>query len=197
MMLFLIASFPAYGIKARAEENLLVNPGAETGDLTGWWESHTYEYDCWRSVTTASSGGQVTSPHSGQYQFVGDKRGIANNTYTLLCQWVDTSNFKVGDKFELSAYCHTYSDDKDNEPDYGEIYLEFLDEKQAFIYPDGKTAAFYTAKYHGADWGKVSVQGVMPEGTCYILVGIAAFNIDGGCYPNACFDDVSLVNLGQ
>ncbi len=196
-MSFLMAAVPGYNIKAYAAENLLVNPGAETGDITGWWESHTYEYDCWRAVTESSNAGEVTTPHSGKYQFMGDKRGIPNDRYTLLCQWVDASDFKVGDKFELSAYCHTYSDDTDYAPDYGEIYLEFLDKDKAFIYPDGKTAAVYTAQFNGANWDKVSVQGVMPEGTGVILVGICGFNIDGGVYPNVSFDDVSLVNLGQ
>jgi hypothetical protein len=64
----LLAGFMFAGVSTQAyTTNVLVNPGAETGDLTGWQQSLTgYKYAV---LTNYSSGSSINLAHSGKYTF--------------------------------------------------------------------------------------------------------------------------------
>ncbi len=191
--------FFLYSSTAIAAENLVVNGDAETGDLTGWKESKTYTTDVWIATDNNDRGGEVTTPHSGQYFFIPAKQAIPGDYDTFLYQNVDISDATPGDLFEISCYGHTWSDDIENEPDFGRLYLRFC-------YPDGTympdeegnpKCMFKYVTIQGAQWTRYSIQMKMPEGAGQIQLGIWASQRDSGGYANVSFDDVVLVNLGQ
>jgi hypothetical protein len=183
-----------------AAENLIVNGDAEMGDLTGWRESKTYTTDVWAVRDYSDRGGDVTGPHSGKYFFIPVANSHSGDYDTFLYNQVDIpESAKPGDLFEISCYGHTWSDDTENEPDYGRLYLRFC-------YPDGTympdengkpKCMFKYTQFQGAQWQRYTVQMKMPEGAGRIEYGLWASQLDGGGYANVCFDDVVLVNLGQ
>ncbi len=195
-----IMTFIVLSSSSVAADNLIVNGGAETGDLTGWSESRTYTTDLWMSTKWSDRGGEVTGPHSGEYFFIPAKNSTPNNSDTFLYAQVDIpADARPGDVFEISCYGHTYSDDFQRDPDYGRLYLRYCYADGSYM-PDengNPKCMFKYATIQGAEWKRYSVQMKMPEGAGKIEYGLWASNIDGGGFPNACFDDVVLVNLGQ
>jgi hypothetical protein len=194
-----IMTFIVLSSSSVAAENLIVNGGAETGDLTGWVESKTYTTGVWGVNDYFYWGGDETKPHSGNYFFALSKEKHENYD-TFLYNNVDIpASAKPGDVFEISCYGHTWSDDIKDNSDYGRLYLRYC-------YPDGTympdeqgnpKGMFKWVKIEGGQWKRYSVQMKMPEGAGQIQYGLWASQCDDGGFANVCFDDVVLVNLGQ
>lgn len=73
-----------------AEKNLLVNPGAEDGNLSGWVDPS--EEKCWKVGWKKSEGGwDYPGAHSGKYYFMA---GYPSTTKTYLYQDVSISSYE-------------------------------------------------------------------------------------------------------
>ena len=191
-----IVVFSLVSSTALAVNNLLINPGAETGDLTGWNESgNDAVIGVWESGTGSDLAGSDAGIHSGDKLFVPSKSFTGPST-AMLYQDVEASSFQVGDVFEASCYAHACEPEPAGQ-DFCRLYLEFIAPNGDFVYKADGTSEAYWVDYAGTEWERISVTGAMPEGTKWVRVILRGYNKDGGNYANAFFDDVSLINLGQ
>jgi len=116
--------------------NLLVNPGAETGNLTGWYAAFGAPP---AAALTASSyfGAGRNSPHSGKYMFFG---GATPNNY--LTQTVNLSTVSQITLADVDAglltanYSFWYADKNGGTGSLGRITLSFYDGNKNLIVSD-------------------------------------------------------------
>ena len=153
----------------------LTNPGAETGDTTGW----TNETGS-LAVRTGSP-----DPYSGSYYFYGGA-----NVETIASQEIDliTDGVSATDidneilYFNLSAYCASYS-----ESDQGQLIIRYKDNSKVEISTDENTLSSVTPDQ---TWVKRGInKSPIPANTRYIDVILRCVRI-AGTNNDAYFDDI-------
>lgn len=176
-----------FAIEGTRTENLLVNGGGESGDLTGW----TVSAGRVSVISGASNGGFAAS--EGDYYFTG--RGFGNGQPEDCCtdtayQLVDLSsyadNIDAGAVYlEASAELTTW-----NGVDEPEFVIELLNASgQPVAWEGSATLTTKTAK----NWENVGVTGAVPAGVRTAKVYIGGTRKQGND-NDVYFDDVS-VNL--
>jgi hypothetical protein len=165
--------------------NLLVNPGAETGNLTGWTTGMA-------STSSVDNGSfdKGLNPHSGKYDFVGHTGALATLSQTvslvgnqgITATMVDSGNLFASTSFwEQGLYQGDPSDD-------GDISLAFLDASKNAI---STTSTPVIDSDHGA-WENSNNQYPIPLGTRYIQYTMN-FIRNQGSDNDAFIDDNSLI----
>ena len=172
--------------KAKAETvNLLVNPGAETGDLTGWVDSSAEK--CWMLGYEGSiKGWSHPAAKSGKYYFMTGWPSESNSN-RYLYQDVNISSY-VGAKLTFEGYLGGYGHD-----DKGGIKLDILDQTGNVL--DSKSTEMYAVSW--GDWSKhVEVSADVPSGAYTARVYLIGA-LHEGDEADAYFDDLSLTASGE
>ena len=162
---------------AASAEDLIVNGGAETGDLTGWPPSG----DQIAVVTEYEQSIGTLYPFEGQYFFM-----FANSmgSYAELVQTFSMT-LTPGVQLVLSGFVHTEEMAGD---DYGNVEVRVLDAGQSVI-ASNSTGPLTTANF---TWQGFSVGVLIPagaEGWEVILSGTRRY----GSYINVFFDSIQMV----
>jgi hypothetical protein len=117
--------------------NLLTNPGAETGNLTGWYAAYGAPPAAALSTSSYFGAGNGNSPHSGRYMFFG---GATPNNY--LTQTVNLSTVSQITLADVDAglltanYSFWYADKNGGTGSLGRITLSFYDGNRNLIVSD-------------------------------------------------------------
>ncbi len=117
--------------------NLLTNPGAETGNLTGWYAAYGAPPAAALSTSSYFGAGNGNSPHSGRYMFFG---GATPNNY--LTQTVNLSTVSQITLADVDAglltanYSFWYADKNGGTGSLGRITLSFYDGNKNLIVSD-------------------------------------------------------------
>jgi hypothetical protein len=165
--------------------NLLINPGAETSDLTGWTSGMA-------STSSVDNGSfdKGLNPHSGNYDFYGHHGTLStlSQTITLVgnqgitATMIDNGNLFASTSFwEQGLYQGKPSDD-------GDISLAFLDASQNII---STTSTPVIDSSNGA-WENSANQYAIPIGTRFIQYTMN-FIRNQGQDNDAFIDDNSLI----
>jgi PEP-CTERM motif len=174
------AASSAYAIDWSTLTNLLVNPGAETGDLTGWDVTGP-----WYATTSQVQTTGTVTPYAGDYFF---SSAQSPASLTFLDQTVDVSGYSAMIDaglalFNVGFYYQTEYDDAIT----GAIV--FLNAAQNEIDSDG------SGEESSSAWTFMGEIGIVPFGTRYIAVEIDGI-LHSGSYVNAFIDEAHL-KIGQ
>ncbi len=167
--------------------NLLVNPGAESGDKTGWTASPSNMI----SVTTLveEATGDV-EPYAGEYFFRFNQGGFG-----LMYQDIDLST--VNDAY-LATGGRIQNEDWHGGIDTGELVLTFKDISNTMVaqYSTGEIAyAFRGDVAFGAEgYGEFGIVVPIPDGAVTLRYQINGY-LHGGSYVNTFMDDLYVVPL--
>jgi hypothetical protein len=170
--------------------NLLVNPGAETGDLTGW----TAGGNSGPFVDNGSYDPGI-NPHSGSYDFVGGNGGNANggNSFgtlsqnvTLASAGVTSAEVNSGDLLANVSFW-VQSLNQGIPSDEASVNLEFLNSLSAEIGSD--TTGLY---YSIGSWENITGAYAIPAGTTTIEYQMF-FQLEKGINVDSFVDDNSLI----
>lgn len=166
IFIFLLLSFSVNA------QNLLVNPGAESGDTQGWVDPD----NVWGAAN------EIT-PHEGDYFFWPSRQAIA---YTEMYQDVDMSSYVTSIDngsawFNLSGWLANW----DQYPhDRATLAIEALDAKNQQL--------LYLSKDHRSPvWTQYQIETKIPEGTRTLRVHLIATRFVGSD-NDGYFDDLSL-----
>ena len=169
--------------------NLLTNPGAESGNLSGWTTDHpTFVV---ASQFLVETSGTVT-PHSGQWFFNMAAGPATPYTTAVLYQDVNVSgyaaNIDAGLEVSLGG-TWLQIEDALSMPgkDTAELTLYFWNSGGGAI--GSLTTGQVTSP--NLTWVQQQLQGTIPIGTRSVRVELKGFRAEG-TYLNAFFDDVSL-----
>ena len=168
-------------LSTEAAKNLLVNPGAEKGDLTGWVDSS--DEKCWMVGYEGNiEGWEHPAPHKGKYYFMtGWPTSTTQKRY--LYQDVNISSHR-GKTLTFSVYLGGYG-----HADKGGIKLAILDKSGKVI--GSKASKMYEVKW--GDWSKhLSVSLDVPS-NAYKARAYLVGELHEGSEADAYFDDASLV----
>lgn len=173
-------------ISASAEgANLLTNPGAETGDFTGWTDASSEK--CWKIGFKGSiEGWEHPAARSGKYYFITgwpkDANGNDDHNKRYLYQDVSIAQY-VGKILTFSAYLGGYG-----HMDYGSVRMDLLDSSGKAI--SSKTSEKLWAT--NGDWKKqLSVALTVPKNAVTARVFMIG-QLTEGSEADAYFDDLSL-----
>ena len=174
--------------------NLVINPGAEGGDLTAWNADNPWVVT---SQEQAEASGTVT-PYSGDWFFnmAASSAGPTGTVVTsTLEQSIDISSYGSDiDAGNLLVAASTYLQTEDTEAfdgaDYARLSVLFLDES------DGLISSITTGWVQSEDpinlvWTLKTLNGTVPNLTRKINIELAGQKNES-TYINAFFDDVSL-----
>ena len=168
-----------------AYKNLLKNPGAETGDLTGWKDSSKEK--CWMVGFEGNiKGWDHQAARSGKYYFMTGWPSESNSK-RYLYQDVNITSYK-GKTLTFSAYLGGYG-----HTDKGGIKLAILDKSGKVI--ESKASKMYEANL--GDWSKrLSVSLDVPD-NAYKARAYLVGELHQGAEADAYFDDASLTVSGS
>lgn len=164
---------------AQTTANLLVNPGAEKGDLSGWTDSSGEK--CWRIGYEGSiEGWKHPAPHSGKYYFMTGWPSEAGKK-RFLYQEV---NIPVSDRGTVSfnGYLGGYGHD-----DEGGFKLELLNSSGKVI----STASSQMYKCDFGQWRSISLTLGATKDAVKARVSLIG-ELHEGDEADAYFDDLSL-----
>ena len=160
-----------YVYKATVGENLLTNPGAETGDISGWETS-----------TGFGVRNEKPSPYHGSWQFYAGERATAE-----LHQVVDLTLYYTDqelDSGEFEATVGGYQRSFEQTPvDEGMIRVDFLDGLDQVIHTVSGESVGETAK-----WVLTELRELIPAGTRKIRHNFIATRSAIGAKNNASLD---------
>src|SRR5579871_131380 len=177
-------------------QNLIVNPGAESGDPTtnGWTSvsmgttgSGCYNSSGWRIVQTANG---FPSAHGGSYIFFPGCSSTNGLTYELrqdINVSANASVIDVGwDGFTFSGYLQTYNQ---SPSDQAQMIVEYRDAANSTVITSYNTGLQTSA----SAWKNYSNTTVAPVGTRYIRIRLLA-KVNTGPSDDGYFDDLSLIS---
>ena len=168
---------------AEVSFNLLTNPDAETGDLTGW--THTDNFYVTSSENQTS--GTVT-PHEGSYFFSLAK---TNSTYEKASQDIDVSNFSdVIDAGNMNFKSGVWVQNEylGAKPDSCKLSIQYLDSTGTMI---GKDTSGEIAHSKNNYWEKQVIENIIPTNTKTIRFILEGF-LHNGSQLNSFFDNAYL-----
>ena len=182
------------GITASAQvvittPNLLVNPGAEAGNLTGW----TVIGGAGNTVPTVDSGtyDPGLNPHTGGYQFVGDHYPGGGGAQGFLYQSVDISTWSVAvDNGAALAKVGFWeqSYNQGSASDFAHVQLTFLGSGSGVL-GTATTPDFSST----TGWTNFNGSYQVPTGTRSVIYTMEFYRANnGGTYIDSFFDDNSL-----
>ena len=150
-----------------SNQNLLINPGAETGDISGWIDLD----DAW------NAGTEIT-PHSGKYFFWPAKKTKA---YTQIYQDVDVSSYPADSYFQLSGWLANW----DQPPhDRATLAISALD-------INGNQLLYISREHRNPFWGYYEIIVKVPANCKTLRVFLIATRFVGSD-NDAYFDDLHL-----
>lgn len=162
--------------------NLLSNPGAETGDLTGW----TVAGNTGAGVDSGTFDPGI-NPHSGSYDFYGgvgggNPLGTLSQTVSIVSGGVTTSLIDAG---TLSANVSFWEQslNQGNPSDEGYVELTFLNSSNGII-----STAETTSVYSIGAWENVTGSYLIPTGTRSIMYTMG-FQLEEGTNIDSFIDD--------
>lgn len=182
---------PTQAISALSwSDNLLTNPGAETGDLAPWIAGYR--------VVVSQSQNEHTGmvyPHSGNWFFntAGARAGSAGTVVIeTLYQDVDVSSYAVAIDagmfmVKANAWLQTEDSPDHTNADYAQLSLYFINES------GGQIDALSTglAQSPNQTWVERIIDGTAPVGTRALRFELLGEKREGG-WMNAFFDDANL-----
>ena len=181
-ILFLLTSLllaPAVAVHAAGSDNLLINGGAEAGDLSGWTDQEAEETGdgTFSAKTEYLWGGDDIYPQEGDYFFfAGATPG--NRIY----QDVNVEAYPEGTVFTLSGYMNGW---KTDHGDNSYLEMDFLDRRGRSL------AADSVCEPSIAGWDFYSFRLEKPAGAVSVRVSlIAERNTGSDC--DSYFDDITL-----
>jgi Bacterial Ig-like domain (group 3)/FG-GAP-like repeat len=154
--------------------NLLTNPGAETGNLTGWYAAYGAPPAAALGTSSYFGAGNENSPHSGRYMFFG---GATPNNY--LTQTVNLSTVSEITLADVDAglltanYSFWYADKNGGTGSLGRITLSFYDGNKNLIVSDAPLEVKGTTVNYG---GLTSVSWFNETGTFAIPPNTRSIN---------------------
>jgi hypothetical protein len=153
----------------------MVNPGFETGDLTGW----TTELD--GSLTVDDAHESLTAAHGGSYflRSTADSRIAQTVDVTLAAEQIDTGN--------AQARARCWIAETATDTDAARVALQFLDENDVEL---GVVEPSFTNPT-GQIFAQIEAEGAIPVGTRQIKVRVAIDRVSGST-ANVAVDDVTL-----
>ena len=156
----------------------LVNPDAETGDVSGWATTGTWD--------AGTAEGTITAPHGGSVYFsatVGTDPAILEQTVDLTFQGFTDAELDTGATFDAGVWAAS-----EYQSDTGELKLQFLDAAGADV---GST--FTTGEFGPNDgtWVEQTLTGDVPVGARQVRVQLLAHNHFGSNTTYG-FDDLTL-----
>jgi hypothetical protein len=170
----------ATGVHAQTSSNLLVNPGAETGDLTGW--SIGGPANAFVDAGTFDPG---INPLSGNYDFVGGGGSHPTGPTGTLTQNVSLTGFTTAAIANVSFAEQGLNQGPTS--DNGYVSLQFLSSSNAVI----GSASAPVIDSHGLQWEMWSGSFAIPDGTASINYTMN-FTRNVGSDLDAFFDNNSL-----
>ena len=175
---FISADIP---VCAASTKNLLKNPGAETGNLSGWVDSTKKK--CWMVGYEGNIKGWAhPAAHKGKFYFMTGWPGEVE-TKQYLYQDVDISKY-IGGTLEYRAYLGGYG-----HADKGGLKLEILDKNGKVI--SSKMTKLYEVSW--GDWSKhLSLSLTIPKGAKKARVYMVGA-LHQGDEADAYFDDLTLI----
>ncbi len=187
--LLVVASLPMLARADALTGNLLINPGAETGDLSSW----TAGGDGNPQVDNGSFNPGI-NPHTGSYDFVGgyaSSRDWLSQTAYIVTQNVTTQLIDSG---KLTAGISFWEQglNQGSQSDDGFVELNFLDGSLNLI----STIDTPEIDSHNGTWENYANDFAIPVGTRYITYNME-FKRYVGSDLDAYFDDNSLVIDGS
>src|SRR3972149_4174951 len=182
---------PTQAISALSwSDNLLTNPGAETGDLAPWIDgSHT--------IVSQSQGEHTGTvyPHSGDWFFnmaVARAGSAGELVIETLYQDVDVHSYTPAIDagmllVQVNTWLHTEDSPDHPYADYAELSLYFLNES------GGEIAMLSTGLVQSPNdtWIEQSLDGTVPVGTKTLRLELLGEKHEGG-WINAFFDDAGI-----
>lgn len=152
----------------------VVNPGAETGDTTGW----TSDTTAFVAISTAKGGG-YPGPHSGAYYFTfGNGARLATQNIDIPTEYhdeIDANSVAAG----LRVWRNTFNSDR---PRHQLAALDATGVELARFTPNWVTTPNDT-------WVQFEIRLFLPAGTRKVQVIMECVGSDGG-YRDAYFDEV-------
>ncbi|MBD3245983.1 MAG: PEP-CTERM sorting domain-containing protein [Candidatus Omnitrophica bacterium] len=177
----LVISFPAYAI-TWLTPNLVVNPGAETGDTSGW-EVYGPAY----ATTSQSQSTGTVLPHSGDYFFSYAQNAASD---AVLVQYADVSTFAglidSGQAYVQAGFWYQ-TEEYQGSSDEAFGSLGFFEGDSSDMPFDVLTSDPLVS----SSWAYTEVMELIPAGTR--TIGLAMIGeLESGSYVNAFFDDAQL-----
>ncbi len=164
------------GYAKAASANLLANPGAETGNLSGWAQSSSGQKKWFNAGV--STGGGYPEARTGSWYFV-----PGDSAKDELYQDVDISSYTSG-KFTFSAWMRDYTD---SHGDQSSIRMEMLDANGKVLAKKASDIVTKTTKWTNRSITLSVVSSA--KRVRVILVSERKSGVDCDSY----FDDMSLV----
>ena len=148
-------------------QNLLVNPGAETGNNEGWIDSD----EAWGATA------EIT-PHEGSYFFWPSRKAIP---YTQMYQDLDVTGYSSDSYFHLSGWLANWNQ---SPHDRATLAIAALD-------ANGNQLFYASREHRNPTWGYYEVISQLPVGTKTLRVSLIATRFVGSD-NDAYFDELSL-----
>ncbi|MBS1915822.1 MAG: T9SS type A sorting domain-containing protein [Bacteroidetes bacterium] len=177
-------------------QNLIVNPGAESGDPTtnGWTSvsmgttgASCYNNTGWRIIQTANG---FPSAHGGSYFFFPGCSSTNGVTFELRQDINVTANASLidagWDSFTFSGYIQTYNQ---TPQDQAQIIVEYRNTTNTTVLTSYNTALQTSA----SAWKNYTNTTVAPSGTRYIRIRLLA-KVNTGPSDDGYFDELSLTS---
>jgi hypothetical protein len=165
-------------IALRTIEVALANPDAETGDVSGWTTTGTWE--------AGTAEGTITAPHAGSFYFSatgGTDPAILEQTVDLVAQGFTAAELDADATFDAGIWAAS-----EYQSDTGELKLQFLDAADADVGPGFTTGEFGP---NDGTWVEQTLTGDVPAGARQVRVQLLAHNHFGSNTTYG-FDDLSL-----
>ena len=179
LLFALILCVPFLKVQAAGSTNLLENPGAEEGDLSGWIdaEQESTGEGTFSVLDEYVWGSSVLDPCKGDYFFFA---GVTPWNY--IYQDVDVRDFPDGTVFTLSGYMNGW---ETGHGDYSYLQLDFLNRRGRIL----NSANVCEESIEGWDFYSVSLE--KPEGAVTVRVSLIAER-NSGSDCDSYFDEISL-----
>lgn len=190
LTLFLIISLVAVSMCGAAPistTNLLTNPGAELGNLTGWTASAAPGASGAPEVDNGTAPAGI-QPHNGSYDFYGDDSGAFGDLYQSISlvgtQGITAADIDTGNLLATASYWEQGLDEGSVFNDHAEISLEFYNGITNFTH-------IVSVDSHNGSWQQGTGTFTIPAGTRSINYTIAFFRNENAAI-DAFVDDNSL-----
>ena len=171
-------------IALRSIDVALANPDAESGDVSGWTTTGTWD--------AGTAEGTIAVPHGGSFYFSatgGIDPAILQQTVDLVAQGFTAAELDAGATFDAGVWAAS-----EYQSDTGELKLQFLDAAGTDV-----GSAFTTGEFGPNDgtWVEQTLTGDVPAGARQVRVQLLAHNHFGSNTTYG-FDDLGLsLSIGR
>lgn len=184
LLVLVVIAAPAYAINWDSVANLLTNPGAESGDLSGWSSIGPFY-----ATTMQDQSGPDVYPHSGNYFFSAAQSPSSGATIT---QIVDVSSYAA----LIDSGLALYNAGLWYQTEYWNGAMDLVQAAVVFYASTDGSGSGIDADVSDemgihADWAYAGTIGTIPLGTRSIKIEINGL-LRSGTYVNAFVDDTHL-----